>query len=105
MSEDKERMWKRISEYLAEYEAGQVGLDMLSEAVRGIPGAMSPVDPSVIDQANDFAAELSRHHDLRNSPWNTPDDVGPEDEQELHSLLDALRSWIDRSLAFESRSS
>ncbi|MFI8392774.1 hypothetical protein [Streptomyces sp. NPDC085540] len=43
--------------------------------------------------AYDLATEIERHHDLRTSPWNTPDDVGPEDERELSELLASLRMF------------
>ncbi|MFF8401559.1 hypothetical protein ACF1AB_05360 [Streptomyces sp. NPDC014846] len=85
---------EKISAALADYEAGDMDLGALSERVLAYATESTSGRGALFETVQELTDELERHHDLRTSPWNTPDDVGPSDEEDLQDVMERLRKLV-----------
>ncbi|MGM9383114.1 hypothetical protein [Streptomyces antibioticus] len=83
---------------MAAYDNGRINLEDLAARILVYVEEATSGRGELYETVRDLTDELERHHDLRTSPWNSPEDVGPEDERELREVLDHVRALIeDRS--------
>ncbi|MFF3943006.1 hypothetical protein [Streptomyces phaeofaciens] len=80
---------------LAAYDGGRIDLEDLAARILVHVEEATSGRGELYETVRDLADELERHHDLRTSPWNSPEDVGPEDERELQAVLDRVRALIE----------
>ncbi|GGU42576.1 hypothetical protein [Streptomyces lavendofoliae] len=85
---------ERLARAVKQYEEGDLPLNSLAEILLVSVSEATSSRGDTYRLACDLASELERHHDLRTSPWNTPDDVGPEDERDLQNTLAEVRKLI-----------
>jgi hypothetical protein len=77
---------------LADHESGTAGPDRVADLL--VPGAAEVTSHRgpLYEQACEPATELERHHDLRTSAWNTPDDITPAgDRQSVRAVAEVRR--------------
>lgn len=86
------REW--VGAALADHESGTAGLDRVADLL--VPGAAEVTSRRgpLYERACELAAEPERHHDLRTSTWNTPDDVTPADDRQLARTFAEVRRLV-----------
>ncbi|MFJ8543497.1 hypothetical protein ACIRFH_16035 [Streptomyces sp. NPDC093586] len=91
MVDENDNWQMRLKGAVEQYEEGRLGLDRLAETLLALVSDATSGRGATYEVACELAAELERHHDLRTSPWNTPDDVGPDDERDLAETVAEVR--------------
>ncbi|WP_326728881.1 hypothetical protein OG478_22155 [Streptomyces phaeochromogenes] len=92
--ESQDSWISRTRECLAEYDAGEIDLGVLSERILAYANEGTAGRGELFEAVRELTDELERHHDLRTSPWNSPEDVGPEDEQDLSETVARVRDLV-----------
>ncbi|MEU6263201.1 hypothetical protein [Saccharopolyspora shandongensis] len=96
-NDSEEFDWRsRIDAILTQYASGNAGLDVVAEILMVVVSEVTSRRGETYEQAYNLAGELERYHDLRTSRWNTPDDVRPEDDQDLKEVLGEVRRLISK---------